>query len=346
MLSVMSSRSVFVTSNDSIPMISSRVSSLINLLADGRFHSGEVLGRTLGVSRAAVWNNLSGLEKFGLEVFAVSGKGYRLATPFAPLEREAILRQLEVDSLPLLCELEIFPELDSTNQYLLKAAVDDAPSGSACLAEFQHSGRGRRGRNWVSPYGSNVALSLLWRFHDGTSRLGALSLAVAVALMRCLNELGLGKAGIKWPNDILVDGRKLAGILLDVAGESNGPCHVVIGVGLNVRLPESAATAIEQAWTDLWQEGIQTERNIVAGRLLHHLLSVVAEYQKSGLEAFRTEWNQWDLTRDRAVTIYRGDNTVRGVARGIDERGMLLVEHGGELAGYASGEVSLRTQEQ
>jgi len=319
---------------------------LINILSDGRFHSGEELGQQLGVSRAAIWKSMESVKQRGLEVHAITGKGYRLAASFDPLERNAVLAGLDETTSPLLKELEILSEVDSTNGYLLKAALENAPSGSACIAEYQSSGRGRRGRQWISPYGSNIALSLLWRFNDGTGRLGGLSLAIAVALMHCLEELGLGTAGIKWPNDILVDSRKLAGILLDVAGESNGPCHVVIGVGINYRLPEQAREQIDQPWTDLQQCGINVNRNHVAGRLLHHIIQVISRYQDEGIVTFRDEWSQWDLTCDKEVTIHQGDLRIPGVARGIDENGLLLVEQDDGLRRYASGEVSLRSRAQ
>lgn len=322
--------------------MSDRLHALINLLADGRFHSGEQLGKALGVSRAAIWKMLPRLEAMGIEVHAVSGKGYRLAHGFTPLERDAICAELDAGSLALLGKLELLVDTLSTNRYLLDAAMAGAPSGSVCFAEYQQGGRGRRGRQWHSPYGSNLYMSLLWRFGDGTARLGGLSLVVAIALMRCLNELGITGGGIKWPNDILVDGRKLAGILLDVAGESNGPCYVVIGVGLNYRMPDNAAAAIDQPWTDLLQCGLQHGRNRVAGRLLHHLLLVVREYQQEGLNAFRAEWERWDLVRDKEVLVHQGTEKLPGIARGIDESGLLLVEHQDGLRSHASGEVSLR----
>lgn len=327
-------------------MSQDRCYELINLLADGRFHSGEALGKQLGVSRAAIWKIMEAVKGLGLEVYAVTGKGYRLASPFTPLQRGAILSALDTTSAPLLKELDILIQTDSTNGYLLKAAMEGAPSGTACLAEYQDRGRGRRGRQWISPYGSNIALSLLWRFNDGTGRLGALSLAIAVALMRCLQEFGLQGAGIKWPNDILVDGRKLAGILLDVAGESNGPCHVVIGVGINYQLPAEAQQQIDQPWIDLQQCGLEVDRNRLAGRLLHHLLQVVSVYQDAGMEAFREEWRRWDVTDGKAVTIHLGEQRIPGIARGIDERGLLMVEQDDGIRSYASGEVSLRTQVQ
>jgi len=322
--------------------MSSRLHSLIHILSDGRFHSGEQLGESLGVSRAAVWKMIPKLEVLGLEVYAVSGKGYRLSVPFEPLQQECIVQQLHGDSQGLLGGVEIFDEIESTNRHLLQRANEGAATGTLCLAEFQHNGRGRRGRNWASPYGSNIYLSLLWRFNDGTARLGGLSLAVAVALMRLLTELGVEKAGIKWPNDILLEGKKLAGILLDVAGESDGPCHVVIGVGLNFRMAAGQATVIDQPWTDLYQAGVDVGRNEVAGRLVHHLLLTVMDYQRNGLAVFVEEWLRWDLTRDSEVAIVHGNDAQYGIARGIDERGMLLVESASGTRSYASGEVSLR----
>lgn len=262
--------------------------------------------------------------------------------PFEPLRREAILRRLPAKTARRVTQLQLLHETDSTNQQLLLAARDGAPSGTVCVAEYQSGGRGRRGRKWLSPYGSNISLSLLWRFEQGTAALGGLSLAVAVALMRTVSELGLCGAGIKWPNDILLDGRKLAGILIDVGGESSGPCYVVIGIGVNYRLPEGAAEAIDQPWTDLWRHGISAGRNEVLALLLTHLLEVVNSYEDSTLSGFREEWSRWDLTYDCDVMILNGDKRVHGIARGIDASGYLLLEHNGEIRRYAAGEVSLR----
>lgn len=322
--------------------ISHRFYSLIHLLSDGKFHSGQELGKILGVSRAAVWKMLSRLEPLGLEIHAVSGRGYRLANSFEPLDRDLIIEQLGSDTRPYLKDLDILDETDSTSGVLLQSAQQGIPSGSVCLAEFQHGGRGRRGRQWRSPYGANIYLSLLWRFQEGAAQLGGLSLAIGVALMRTLYELHVEGAGIKWPNDILIDGRKLAGILIDVAGESAGPCHVVIGVGMNYHMPESAGEQIEQPWTDLWQQGTHAGRNRTVGRLLHHIFNTVKLYETAGLEAFLDEWKQWDVTRDQTVTIYQGEKRIDGVARGIDEHGLLCLQQEDGIHTYASGEVSLR----
>lgn len=316
--------------------------TLISLLSDGAFHSGEDIGKRLGVTRAAVWKLIKGLEPLGLEVHAVTGRGYRLAKPLELLDGSKILSQLDAGSNALLNKLAVHHIVGSTNAYLMQSAVNGAPGGVACVAEYQQHGRGRRGRQWVSPYGGNLYLSLLWRFQEGAGRLGGLSLAVAVAVMHALHECGLQGAGLKWPNDILVDNKKLAGILLEVAGESNGPCYAVIGLGVNYDMPASSAAAIEQPWTDLRRCGVHADRNVVAGRVLHHLLLSIPQYVQHGVEGFRDEWRKWDMLRDKPVVLLQGEDQRYGVARGIDDRGLLRVENDQGIHCFSSGEVSLR----
>lgn len=316
---------------------------LIALLSDGKFHSGQKIGAAMGISRASVWKQIRCLNDLGLEVFAVSGRGYRLAKPLELLNEARIRGHLQAGKANLLPKLELHQQLLSTNSYLMQQAVEGAASGTACLAEQQLAGRGRRGREWISPFGSNIYLSLLWRFNDGASRLGGLSLAVAVAVMRALSAAGLNGGGVKWPNDILVDNHKLAGILVEVAGESNGPCFAVMGIGVNVDMPSRHDAKIDQAWTDLRSAGVNTGRNELAALLLNELLSSLPLYQEEGLDAFRAAWQHWDLTEGKTVRITHGDEAHYGVARGIDERGLLLLQDESGLHRYASGEVSLRT---
>lgn len=316
---------------------------LIALLADGAFHSGEDLGQALGISRAAIWKLVKGLKSMGLEVHAVSGKGYRLAGPLELFDTGIITAQLDTASRVLLERIEVHPVIASTNAYLMQAAATGMPGGVVCLAEYQESGRGRRGRQWIAPYGGNIPMSLLWRFQDGTGGLGGLSLAIAVAVLRALTECGLHDAGLKWPNDILVNGKKLAGILLEVAGENNGPCYAAIGVGVNFDMSPGGGAAIDQPWTDLHRCGVTLGRNVVAGKVLHHLLLAIPQYLSAGLEAFHDEWNKWDLTRDRSVMLLQGERKRYGIARGIDSHGLLQVEEADGIRGYSSGEISIRT---
>ncbi len=316
--------------------------ALIAMLADGYFHSGEVLGKRLGISRAAVWKSLQQLPALGLELQAVNGRGYRLASPIELLDEKVITTLLNAEVAKSINDFHLFPAIDSTSKHLKQLAESGAPSATVCLAEYQSEGRGRRGRRWHSPYGSNIYLSLLWRFGDGMARLSGLSLAVAVALMRCFEQQGATGLGIKWPNDIVTEQGKLAGILLDVAGESSGPCHAVIGVGVNYSMSASVGAPIDQAWTQLQACGVSIGRNALVASLLTHLIGVISLYERQGFEPFRNEWQQWDILRDNAVALVMANDTYEGIARGIDESGMLLVEQQGQIHPYAAGDVTLR----
>ena len=211
-----------------------------------------------------------------------------------------------------------------------------------CLDEQQRAGRGRRGRTWISPFGGNLYLSLLWRFSSGAAQIAGLSLAIAVAVSRALHEVGLGTAGVKWPNDIVISGRKLAGILLEMAGEASGPCLVVIGVGLNMKSDPTMAT-IDQPWTDLRTElGKSVGRNDLAARLINYMMDAAVKFERDGLVPFLDEWREMDVFEGKDVELHLPGKQIRGVARGVDETGALLLAQGGEVQRYQSGEVSMR----
>lgn len=317
---------------------------LLQVLADGQFHSGTELGNATGRSRAAVWKTIQSLQHSGIDIFSVRGKGYRLAAPVELLKAEQVLESIPLGRRDGLHQLDIFYEIDSTNAYLLEQGKLGAPSGLACLAEQQQAGRGRRGRQWVSPFGGNLYLSLLWRFSAGLTQLGGLSLAMAVALTRCLREYGLRELGVKWPNDILVDGNKLAGILLEVAGEAAGPCAVVVGVGLNIRASKQAMSAVEQPWTDVESVlGTTVARNQLAGSLLGHLIQAMREFEAHGLEAFLAEWRAQDIFAGREVVLQMPQGELSGIAQGVDTSGALLLAREGDLQRFHSGEISLRS---
>jgi len=319
------------------------VQSVLMLLADGEFHSGPALGRATSRTRTAVWKAIQALQETGLEIYSVRGKGYRLARPVEMLSRERILAQLDETTQQAVQPLDVLGEIDSTNAYLLELARQGKRSGHACIAECQHAGRGRRGRQWVSPLGGNLYLSLLWRFDAGVSALGGLSLAMAVAVMRVLREQGLASARLKWPNDILVAGQKLAGILLELSGEAAGPCAVVVGVGLNIRTPASQMSTVEQPWIDLETAlGKTVSRNDLAAQLLRELSRAMTQFAQSGLAPFMDEWQQWDVLAGNEITLDLPTGPLRGVARGVDQNGALLLARDGELQRHHSGEVSVR----
>ncbi len=316
---------------------------LIELLADGCFHSGQSLGRELGVSRAAVWKHIQALPDLGLEVHAVRGQGYRLVEAFEPLHEASIRMQLGQAALCRVQALDVVHSVDSTSEYLKRRSSPGNNTFNACIAEWQSAGRGRRGRHWVSPYGASLYLSFAAQVSEATLGAGGLSLAVAVAVAEALQICGVRDLGLKWPNDIFYQGRKLAGILLDLSGESGGPYQVVIGIGVNLRMPAGAAAKIDQPWADLSQSGITIDRNRLAGSILDSLVRTMDLFNEYGLRAFTKDWERFDLVSGRAIELHHGhEPMIRGVARGIDERGALLIEHDGTTRSYHAGEVSIR----
>ncbi|HHQ4919492.1 TPA: bifunctional biotin--[acetyl-CoA-carboxylase] ligase/biotin operon repressor BirA, partial [Aeromonas hydrophila] len=235
-----------------------------------------------------------------------------------------------------------FPVIDSTNQYLLER-VNQLSSGESCLAECQTAGRGRRGKPWVSPFGCQLILSMYWRLEQGMAAAMGLSLAVGVAVVQALESLGYPGVELKWPNDLYYQGRKLAGILVEMSGSAGASCHLVIGVGLNLAMPSREGERIDQAWSEL--RHIQPElvdRNLLAGRVLDHLQQAMLTFEQSGLASFVADWNRLDHFAGRPVRLLMGEQEVRGVARGIDDRGALRLETAEGIKFYLGGEISLR----
>ncbi len=314
---------------------------LITILADGKFHSGTEIGEVLGVSRTAVWQSIKKLEQFGLSCDSVKGKGYRIAGGIDLLERQRLLDAAGAQAV-LVSELEIFNDIDSTNRRALAVMSQQHQSGYVCLAEHQSAGRGRRGKQWVSPYGANIYLSLGWVFSGGVAALEGLSLAVGVVVAQVLEEYQC-EAKLKWPNDILHQGNKLGGILLEMSGDATGPCEVVVGVGLNVGMPQQLSQAIDQPWTDLRRATPQPiNRSELAGRLVAALLQLLSEFEEQGFAAWREAWNQLDYYRQKPVCLLLGEQRIEGLACGVDASGALQLQVGDELRSYRGGEISMR----
>ena len=318
---------------------------LLETLSDGGFHSGEALGAALGVSRMAVWKHIKSLRELGVEIEVVRGSGYRLPAPIELLDADAISAAIPPRLADRVGPVHIFDELDSTNNWLREQSLAGAPSGSVCVAEMQSAGRGRRGKHWVSPFAANLYLSLLWRSAAGVAALGGLSLVTGIAVLRCLRAQGIETAGLKWPNDILAGEAKLAGILIDVVGESSGPCAVILGTGINICMPPLAGEGIAQHWTDLQHlsnAGVTPSRNQLAASLLEHLVPAIAEFEMSGLQPFLDEWRRYDVVAGCEVDLHLPDGIVSGTACGIDESGALLVDTQQGRRRFASAEVSVR----
>ncbi len=314
----------------------------LRMLADGEFRSGEAMARTLGVSRASVWNALTSLDEYGIEVFKVRGRGYRLAQPLALLDADKIKNALGGSAARF--ELEVLDRVDSTNTQLMKRAAAGAPGGTVIAAEWQTAGRGRRGRTWHALPGAALTFSLLWRFEQGAGFLAGLSLAAGVALTRALAQADVRDAGLKWPNDVLWNGRKLAGILIEMQGDMLGPSAAVIGIGLNCRLPAQLIGRIDQPAADLaTATGTPPDRNDLLALLLIELDRVLTLFSREGFTAFRDEWRSCDVYRGKPVRIALPDGgIVNGIEEGVADNGALLVAtKSGELR-FHSGEVSLR----
>lgn len=317
--------------------------SLIQLLSDGEYHSGESLGAALGVSRAAVWKRLQQLAPLGIPLESSKGVGYRIPAGLDLLDRQAIMACMGSAARKDLADILLFDQIDSTNGYLLNG---DFPSGTVCLAETQSSGRGRRGRDWHSPYGRNLYFSIVWQFHQGVATLEGLSLAVGVVLAETVTSLGVGDVRLKWPNDLLREGCKLGGVLIEVGGDLSGECRAVIGVGLNVRMSDGFsrkdAAHISQPWTDLKAGGFEGTRNMLCGHILDRLLPAFHAYPEQRFGAFRARWESFSAFQNKQVQLVIPGTSITGKLLGIDDQGAvhLLVE-GCERV-FRGGEISLR----
>lgn len=319
---------------------------LLERLADGQFHSGAALADHLRVTRTSVWKHIRALDRLGLNVASVPGRGYRLLSPVELLSPDTIQAGMSPSAARLLARLDIHERLDSTNTHLLQAAAQGALPGSVCLAEHQLAGRGRLGRTWVSPFGANIYLSLLWRF-ESPAQVSGLSLAVGVAVLRALRSLGVQGAALKWPNDILWREAKLGGILLEVAGESHGPCVVVAGLGLNRFLPEAAASQIDQAHTDLTRMtgGRPPSRHDLVCALLNDMLPVFCDFAETGLAPYLPEWRAAHAHAGQEGQLRIGDTLIEGRIVDITDEGLLVLqETNGRTRTFASGDVSLRVK--
>lgn len=305
--------------------------------------SGDALARGAGVTRAAVWKRIQALREAGVEIEARAGQGYVLRR--APDLLDAAALRAALPAAAGGGTLEVAWSLDSTNSELLRRPP---PASSAVLlAERQTAGRGRRGRAWISPLGAQVCLSVRRGFDGGLARLGGLSLVAGVAVAEALRALGFGQVGLKWPNDLVAGDRKLAGLLVEGGGEHAGPVHAVVGLGLNVRLPEAAAAAIDQPWTDLARlagTAALPPRNTIAAAVLAHLLPALETFDREGLAPFLPRYAALDALSGRPVRVLHGSAGVEGEAAGLASDGGLRVATVTGERIFHAGEVSVRTR--
>ena len=321
------------------------IPQLLTLLNDENFHSGSDLGEKLNLTRSAVWKLIKQLEKLGIEVEVKTKLGYKITHNLEFLDARKIGQYFTVPHKQYLDKIIIFDELPSTNSYLIELAKNDPNYKECiCLAESQTAGRGRLGRQWFSPYAKNILLSLLWRFSKEPNELGGLSLAVAIAVIESLERYGIKQdIKLKWPNDVLWQQRKLAGILIEISGEAHHVYSTVIGIGLNLNMQKTFSQNIGQPFCDVAEIINATpERNKLTGLLIDQLLTTMAIFQKDGLQPFIEQWRELDVSYGQQITIITPQEKISGIGRGIDGKGHFLLEDTlGKLHTFVVGEVSL-----
>lgn len=317
--------------------------ALLRLLQDGRFHSGEALGAALGVSRSAVWKQLQAMQaELSLPLHKVRGRGYRLAAPLQLLDADWL--NARVGALPW--RAYVMPSVDSTNAEALRLLPAAQLLPFYVLAERQTSGRGRRGRSWASPFGENLYYSLVVRIEGGMRQLEGMSLAVGLALLQVIRGFGVTAAGLKWPNDVLVGERKLAGILLELTGDPADVCHVVIGIGLNVNMLAAKTGDIDQPWTSMCAElGCSLNRNELVCELNKQLSHYLEIQLHAGFAALQDEWQASHLWQERMVSITAGGEPVEGRVLGVDRSGAIRLCVDGAEQSFSGGEISLRLRD-
>lgn len=320
-------------------MMPSPLLGVLRLLSHERFQSGQWIAQRLGCSRATVHNAILRASEAGVPVHAVHGRGYRLAAPLSWLDGDGLAGKLAPIGISLRCH----DEIDSTNADLMSWTQAGAPHRAAVTAESQTRGRGRRGREWRAGLGAGLMFSLLWRSGRPAAELSGLSLAVGAILADAIRSLGVSGARVKWPNDILVDDAKLAGVLIELNGDMLGPSAAIIGVGINVTGGQELSASIGQPVTDLHRHIGYVDRNDLLVTLLSRLSQDLALFEARGFPAFRESWQACHVHQDREVTIdSAGGGRIVGRARGVDEQGALLLETDSGLRRILSGEVSLR----
>jgi BirA family transcriptional regulator, biotin operon repressor / biotin---[acetyl-CoA-carboxylase] ligase len=315
---------------------------LLKLLCDGNYHSGTDIGEKLKLTRSGIWKLIQKLRKLNIEINAIPNRGYIIKRPIELLSTKAIKKHISNKNKKCLEKIKIFDEIPSTNTYLMEQASKN--KYFICLAESQTAGKGRLGRCWHSPFAQNIYLSTLWQFNKNIHELNGLSLVVALAIHDALQNYGIKQnIYLKWPNDVFWNNSKLAGILIEISGETHSSYNVVIGVGINVNMSSKADKKIGQPWIDIAQITNEIpQRNKLTGIVLEQLMNNVEAFQKHGFKPFVSRWLAQDITLNKKVTVTNPQGKIKGIGQGISEQGyFLLKDTNGKIQSFAVGEVSL-----
>lgn len=313
-----------------------RKRQILALLSSGQFVSGEQLATELGISRAAVNKHIDALETYGVAIYSVKGRGYKLANPISLIDASLLVQSIDNRCF-------CFDEIASTNGFLLDHTTE-LKNGDVCVAEYQSAGRGRRGRTWVSPYGHHLYFSLFWTFPQGMAQAMGLSLVVACTLVEVLKSFGVENIGVKWPNDIYLDNKKLAGILIEMSGQADSQCQLIIGVGVNMAMSEEQGKGIDQPWSDLSELVDMPDKTALVIALQKQLKRDIQLFEREGFAAFKTRWQAADLFYGREIRLLMGEKSVEGICRGVDEQGAVLLETADGVQAFIGGEISLRAR--
>ena len=322
---------------------------VLNILSDGKFHSGEAIAKHFKVSRVSIWQVITEAEKLGVEIFSVRGKGYSLSHPVQFIDEVKVKKA--IGEMASWFNIKVFDILDSTNNFLMQEAPKGYPHASCVVANIQTSGKGRRGRQWQSSLGENLTFSFLWRFTKGAAALSGLSLAVGTSLIRSLKKIDVNQALLKWPNDILVNDdegyKKLAGILIELQGDMDGQSTAIIGVGINLKLSKKQLAKIDQPAIGINQcIDNEVDTNEFLGIIIKDLTEVLAKFESNNFEYFKDEWQSYDAFQDQSISISLGDGgIISGKEHGVNNMGALEVITEGGIKTFSSGEVSIRKED-
>ena len=319
--------------------VSNPAALVVRALADGRPRGRIGLARECGLGKEDLDAVLDRLSRLGVAL-TVEPHVVGLPRPVDLLDAATIVRaepRLRPDAV------HVRFAVDSTNTVLAERLRAGAVAPELCTAEIQSAGRGRQGRRWISGLGQSLVLSVSWRFAAASDELSGLSLAVGVALAEALTAGGFDPVMLKWPNDLVIDDRKLAGILVEASRSHSDSVACVIGVGFNIDLGPADSGRIDQPWTDFATEfGRVPARNTLASWAAGAILDACEQYRDGGLVPFLGRWHARDALRGRPVRALSGAASIEGIARGIDSDGALLVEGSKGVARCRSGEVRVR----